>query len=224
MKYVADLHFIRKHILRELSLTKWARFRDLRPKNVDSNLYNYHLKQLMKDGFIEYVEGKGYRLSPSGLRYADHVSLESFEPRWQPKVLTELYTKNSKGEILMWRKYKQPFIGKWSLPGGKMHWEDESLSTAMQRELGYILGESPSDMKHIGIVEYKAFINNQLTSHTIAHIFQGVVDYKNIINDRLHWLKVENLETTDMSPGTELKIQAIRNHKDFFYEFHDVHW
>lgn len=223
MRVTTDLHYIRKHILKQLAMTKWGRFRDLRPKNVDSNLYNYHLKQLIKDGFIEQVVTKGYRLSPMGLRYADHVSIETFEPRWQPKIITA-FVAELDSEVLLWSKYKQPFIGKLSLPNGKMHYEDDSVYSAVQRELSYFMIEEPRDLKLAGTIEYRAFIDQVLVTHTIAHVFKGAIDRHSINSDRLLWANIDDLKTTDMSPGTRETIQAVRSSNDIFFEAHNIHW
>ncbi|MCU0667616.1 MAG: hypothetical protein MUF85_03295 [Patescibacteria group bacterium] len=59
---VSKLHHIQKHILKELSFKEWARFRDLKPPRVDSNLYNYHLKLLIKNGLVEKDNDKGWIL------------------------------------------------------------------------------------------------------------------------------------------------------------------
>lgn len=223
MGAITNLHHIRKHILRTLAQSKWARFRDLRPNNVDSNLYNYHLRKLIRDGFIERDEQKGYRLSPTGLRYVDHVSLESFEPRWQPKVITVFLTKNDRNQYLMWSKYRQPFIGKFSLPSGKIHYEDESLAGAMNRELSFFLTDVP-DVTYAGVMEYRAFINAVLVTHTIAHVFSGNVTDHQVKYERLVWRDISELKPTDMSPGTPQTIRATEKHQGYFYERHDINW
>ena len=160
MRVVPQLHHIRKHILRTLTYTKWARFRDMRPERVDSNLYSYHLKRLIKDGYVEHDNVNGYRLSPLGLRFVDHVSLENFEQRWQPKILTMVVVVNDQNEVLMWPKYKQPFIGKWSLPSGKMHYEDASAEAAVMREISYFSSQPATHLKHVGMVAFRASIND----------------------------------------------------------------
>lgn len=224
MHVTTNLHHIRKHILRQLVRRKWARFRDLRPDRVDSNLYNYHLKQLVKDGFIEHNLDNGYRLSPMGLRYADHVSLETFEPRWQPKVITVFVAMNTRGEYLLWKKYKQPFINKLSLPSGKMHYEDESLPDAMRRELSYFLDHPLTSVHYKGVMEYRAFIEGTLVTHTLAHVFSGDIAGQQVDTSRLFWTDIKSLKSTEMSPGTRETIEATENYSDIFFESHDIHW
>lgn len=222
MKVVSDLHRIRKHILRTLTYTKWARYRDMKPEKVDGNLYSYHLKQLVKDGYVDHDEIKGYRLSPMGLRFVDHVSLESFEQRWQPKALTMIVSINDKGEVLMWPKYKQPFIGKWSLPSGKIHYEDESVEAAAAREIRYLSSAPPENLRHVGIVAFRVHVAGEVVTHTIAHIFTTVIRNWTITSKRTKWVNPSTLEASELSPATIDIITAARDATPFFYRSLDV--
>lgn len=224
MRVVTNLHHIRKHILNVLTMQKWARFSEMRPPRVDSNLYNYHLKELIKDGYVEHhPEKNGYWLSPMGLRFVDHVSLETFEPRWQPKLLTKLVTVQN-GHILMWPKYKQPFIGKWSLPSGKIHYDDVSVETAMRREMQYFTNAEPNGLRHTGIVEYSAYIHGDLVTHTFGHVFTADIPRDSITNPRAKWVDLRDLPTLEMSPGTKETIEKTLTTSDFFFETYDINW
>ena len=48
-------HHIQKYIIDVLMFHEMARFRDLRPPKVDTNLFTYHLNALVKSGMIEKV-------------------------------------------------------------------------------------------------------------------------------------------------------------------------
>ncbi len=217
------MHFVRKHILRVLCMQKWARFRDMRPSNVDSNLYNYHLKQLVKDGYVEQNKEKGYRLSPLGLRFVDHVSIESFEPRWQPKVIT-MFVASSEGKYLVFNKYKQPFINKWTFLNGKVHYEDDSLIAAAKREISYVSDILPKDLRKAGVIEYIANINNDTVSHSIAHVFTGTLKAQDINSERANWLAPEELEGTKSAPATIEIIHAFERGDSQFDEFVKIDW
>ena len=60
------MHYIQTHILDQLIHTQVLRNRDMRPANIESNLYQYHLLQLQKLGFVEKIEN-GYTLTGPGL-------------------------------------------------------------------------------------------------------------------------------------------------------------
>lgn len=223
MKITAELHFIRKHILRELSMTEWARFRDLRPSNVDTNLYSYHLKQLCKEGYVERVTEQGYRLSPLGLRFLDHVTLQTFEPRWQPKVLTMIVAIHHE-KILLWPKYKQPFINNWSLPSGKVHYEDASLRQAAMRELAYFTNKSNIELEHRGVIEFTARMGQDVVSHTLGHLFRADLAPGDITNDRTKWYDLDQIDTLELSPATREIITDYVQHETFFYAQYNIEW
>lgn len=222
MKVETGLHHIRKHILRELAYIKKARFRDLRPKNIDSNLYAYHLKQLIKDQYVEHMPGGTYRLSPLGLRYIDHVSLETFEPRWQPKILTVLYVENEWGDILMWPKHKQPFIGRWSLPSGKIHYEDASVESAALRETTYFAQAGVTNLQLCGTMHYRAFIGDDVVTNTIAHTFRATMRANDMIHQTSAWIDLSDIPSLKLSPGTLETIRAVQTKQPLFFESHDI--
>lgn len=223
MKVVGGMHFIRKHILRTLSLTKWARFRDMKPPRVDSNLYNYHLKQLVHEGYIEHHTSKGYRLSPYGLRFVNQISMEVFEPRWQPKIATVLVCRRG-DEVLLWRKFKQPYIGTWTLPGGKMHYDDISVRGAAERDILFYASRIPDDLVHVGLCAYRAFIGDELINYTFAHVFTCRLESTDFVLTRPEWIKLSDATKRDCSPGTLEIIEAVARHRRFFFVEADITW
>ena len=125
-------HHIQKHIIGVLIHQKYARFRDLRPPGVDTNLYSYHLKAIQKDGWVEKTL-EGYTLTQDGLAYVDRVSLKGLNIRSQPKIISMLVVQNSDGDVLLMRRTKQPYIDTWTLPYGKTHIEDISILDGAKR-------------------------------------------------------------------------------------------
>lgn len=223
MKVVTGMHYIRKHILRTLSLTKWARFRDMRPPRVDSNLYSYHLKELIKEGYIEHDEQRGYRLSPYGLRFVNQISMEVFEPRWQPKILTVLVVRDG-NRVLLWKKFKQPYIGTWTLPGGKVHYDDESIHGAAVRDILFYSARVPNNLRQIGIYGYRTFINGELINYSLAHIFVGTLRTNDLIMDRPEWIVLSDVQEGDCSPGTLRMIELVESQKQFFFLEENIDW
>lgn len=62
-------HTIQKQILtRLMARPDGCRYRDMRPANIENDLYNYHLQQLVKLGLVGKY-GNTYKLSPDGHRY-----------------------------------------------------------------------------------------------------------------------------------------------------------
>lgn len=215
-------HHIQKFIIDVLMYQKLARFRDLRPPKVDTNLFTYHLNSLVKQGMVEKAEG-GYMLSPLGLSYVDRVSSEDKKIRTQPKIITMLVVQNSEGDILLQRRTKQPYIDTWTLPYGKIHVEDVSVALAAQREAFEKLGLEKQEMTHAGDCYIRVHTPSGLLSTTLAHVF---LFYKDDIalSDNLVWARPHRLSDYTLAPAVE-EVMARTFFKDsFYFEEYDVEW
>ena len=220
------MHHIQKHILKTLMYTKWARFRDMRPPRVDSNAYSYHLKALQKDGYVEKGE-KGYCLTPAGLFYVDRVSMTNLEPRQQPKIITMTVLKNTKGDVLLYSKLRQPFIGSWVLPFGKVHLTNESLEMAAKRELEEKAGATIPTVNHVGDCYIHVTIKKQLVSSVLAHIFVATMseeDHIDIEKYAVQWMNVADCKKLTLGPAVETIIAETETEQPFFFKTFDVEW
>jgi ADP-ribose pyrophosphatase YjhB (NUDIX family) len=193
----------------------------MKPDNVDSNLYQYHLKLLLKSNLIAKRPTEGYRLTAEGLRYIDYVSLKTFEPRRQPKTLTKLFVTNDDDQVLLWPKYKQPFISRWNLPSGKAHFEDLSLEDSARRELGYLTDEDNQKLDYRGVIEHTVDVDAVIVTHTISHVFETTAT--NIISELAAWKSAADITQLDLSPGTKETLDDLHKHKQFFHTSHHIH-
>lgn len=225
MRVITDMHHIQKYIMKSLTLSKWARFRDMRPPRVDSNLYNYHLKILLREKFIEKRADRGYRLSPMGLRHIDHVSMDSFELRWQPKLLTMLYLENEDGAVLMNQRIKQPFIESWTLLNGKVHYEDESLTKAAQREIrAVVLEDITLDIVLAGSVESRVYIEGDIVSHMLTYIYRGILPKNTRLSNNMHWIQKHEINDKKLSPVVQEICDELEQNSTLFYKKFDIDW
>jgi len=215
-------HHIQKHILDVLMYRKVSRFRDLRPPKTDTNLFTYHLKNMVKAGLVDKVAG-GYALSPKGLSYVDRVSTEQKTIRTQPKIITMLVIQNGDGDILLQRRTKQPYIDTWTLPYGKIHVEDLTVKRAAQREAFEKLGLENPEMEHAGDCYIRVHSDGRLLSTTLAHVFRF---YKDDIptSDNIIWARPHKLRDYDLAPAVE-EVMARTFFKDpFYFEEYDTEW
>ena len=91
------MHSLQSHILKKLTLDTTLRYGDLKPQGVESNRFVYHLKKLIDDRLIDKMAG-GYKLTIKGKRFVGKLSLGTFQPRFQPKIVTVIICKNERGE------------------------------------------------------------------------------------------------------------------------------
>lgn len=126
-------HHIQRDIVRKLLLVPSARFSELKPKGLESNLFMYHVRQLMSSGYVSKAEN-GYELTAAGKSFAGRATLENLKLRVQPKQLTILMVRRVDGKWLLLERLHQPFLHFIGFPSGKIHF-GEKLQQAAEREL-----------------------------------------------------------------------------------------
>lgn len=215
-------HHIQKDIIDVLLYTEVARFRDLRPKNVDTNLFTYHLQSVIKAGIVQKVEG-GYTLTTKGLSYVDRLSTQNKVIRMQPKIITMLLIQNSDGDVLLQRRAKQPYINAWTLPYGKVHIDDVSIEAAGQREALEKLGLHNQPLSHSGIAYIRVLDGDQVLSTTTAHICTFNRD-DIVMNDDLRWARPHKLSQLHLAPAVEEIVARGFFRDPFFFEEYTVQW
>lgn len=213
-------HHIQKHILSVLMLNKIARFRDMRPPNVDSNLYSYHLGVLLKKKIVEKVDD-GYSLTKKGIVYVDRVSTATLDVRLQPKITTMFVIQNDEGELLLFKRYRQPFAGLWALPNGKVHLTDRTVEESAKRELSEKLNLMDQRFRHAGECYIRTISDGEVVMSTLVHVF--TFSSNDIVpNERLRWVKPHRLHELDLAPAVErITARTFFNDPYFFEEFEE---
>lgn len=209
-------HPIQKHIMNVLTNQRYARFRDLRPPRVDTNLYSYHLKVLQKDSFVDKIS-EGYTLSQKGLAYVDRVSVDSQKLRLQPKIITMLVVQNSEGDVLLMKRSKQPYIDTWALPHGKVDATDESVLAGAKREWSDKIGGRPTKITAAGSCYIRILSDGEVISSTLVHVFYALSDNVEARED-LQWMRPHKLSNYDLAPATEQIIARTFFRDPYFFE------
>jgi len=125
---------------------------------------------------------------------------------------------------LLWPKYKQPFINNWSLPSGKVHYEDATVASAAMRELKYFTSELDTQLEHRGVVEFTVRVGGDAVSHTLGHLFGAKLRPKDISNERTEWYRLDKISSLEMSPATKEIISDYLRHDTFFYSQYEIDW
>lgn len=200
------MHNIQKTILDRLMSATIKRFSELKPSHVESNLFQYHLRHIIKEGYVEKVEG-GYTLSPKGLYYADRHSASLRTVREQPKVITIVALRNSLGQVLLTQKLNQPFIGRYNLPAGKLH-TGESIDQAAVRELQEKTAFVDIPLNHISTIHARISMNSELVSEYVAFVYHGVTGQS---VDGAIWHDVDQSGDYELAPSVSEILQTL-NH------------
>ena len=190
------------------------RFSELKPDGMESNIFMYHLKQLMSGGYV-IKELQKYQLSDKGLQYVDGLSETNFKPRKQPKVVAIIALQNSEGQWLLGQRKIQPYLDKLVLPSGKQHF-GESIYDHAKRELVEKTGlDIPLTYRGIASVSIKG--PNETISHIIGHVHSGVYD-----NDlpsetkKLKFVWHDFVDNKDLLAGTVEIYEALGKDNQLF--------
>lgn len=213
------MHRLQQRILHQLLLHKNCRYRDIKPKEVEGNLFMYHLKQLITDELVEKTDNR-YQLTQKGLKFVDTLSLKNLKPRIQPKIITLLAVKNNSGKWLLYKRSRQPMFGKIGFPYGKIHL-GEKIKEAAERELLEKTGIE-AKLNHKGDVYITTNSSNDLVSHVLLHIFTGKNPKGALLKEsdigKCYWGSIKDIPEENIFLGLEDILKLIKTKNHFFEE------
>lgn len=214
------MHRIQQHILSILITRPEVRFADLKPAAVESNLFMYHLKQLINQELVAKTNDGRYSLTAAGKMYADGLSLKTFTPRLQPRIVTLIVLRDESGRYLLYRRKRQPLIGMVGFPYGKIH-TGETVTEAASRELKEKTGLG-AELLHRGDGYITINQNGQTVSQIMFHLFVGSnpvgqLKTKTAVGEAF-WGDPTQVPGWELMPSVIDLIEATRSPVRFFIE------
>lgn len=213
------MHWIQKHILRQLAVNDTLRYTDLKPDNVEGNLFMYHLNQLVNDDLINKNDKK-YQLSTTGKKYVSSMSLKSGSTRRQPRIVVMFIAQNKNGEYLLFKWKRQPYLNLISFPFGKIHYGCSVLDLA-NKELEWKSGLKDK-IEYSGDIYVQTIKGNETIDHYLAHIFRVTDISGKIQSDGIQgksfWSRIEDFEDNEFIPGFKELIHIIETKKSPCFE------
>jgi 8-oxo-dGTP pyrophosphatase MutT (NUDIX family) len=210
--------WIQYHILIELTRNQFRRYSQLRPRDVEGNLFMYHLKGLMGEGLVEKADGQ-YRLTLKGLQFVGTLSLKTGRTRKQPKILNAIICRNDVGEYLFTRWRRQPNAGLVSFPHGMMHY-GESVMVMAAHELAEKAGLK-ANLTYKGDVYVRGMLAGVLDRHMLVHLFEAV-NYEPIsetveATNEHFWASLDTLRPEEFVPGFYEIARLVENAPDTLF-------
>lgn len=211
-------HHIDRHILKVLTFQKSARYRDMRPPNTDSNLFNYHRKTLLKQGYIVQNSDNSYSLGSKGYRLAEKATFEDLRVRERPKLAVVYLLLNEKGELAAWDKAVQPYIDTLNLPNGKMRLEDASVSEAAERMLLELVPEAEFKLDLVGVADVCVLQRDEVITHTVNMVAQSQVKAAWVKSELIKWIKPADFTDAVSTPGAADICKDFLATEEFIYK------
>ncbi len=160
-----QLHRTQVSILHSLRYTESERFNALmHPTKHTSDTFKFHLRKLVKSGYVTKLENGQYQLTPVGKEYANSLNEQRRSVEKQPKVsiLMVIAKVNEVGErlYLVQKRSRNPFYGYWSEVHGRAEW-GESFEATAKRQLKRQAGLD-ADFSIRGFRRVRDFATNEI--------------------------------------------------------------
>lgn len=117
-----ELNLTQMQIINSLTFKKEAKFSELNTQNIPTDHFNYHLKKLLRDGFIEKNLNGHYQLTESGIKYSSQTDVYNLKIEKQAKIgMVPVCIKEIDGQkhYLIHRRKKHPYFDWLGFPSGK---------------------------------------------------------------------------------------------------------
>lgn len=131
-----SIHPIQIDILKQLLFSISKRYSEIKPQEMESSQFSFHLDKLITQGFISKSKGR-YELTDSGKVYANQMDTKAPKMKSHAKLTTKLCCVrevNAKIEYLLYKRLKNPFYGYVGFPTSKV-WFGDSIKYGAIRGL-----------------------------------------------------------------------------------------
>lgn len=213
-------HHLQRQILYTLVTNPEVRFSKLKPSGIDSNVFTYHLQQLIKQGLVTKTEDGSYKLTALG-KSAGINSTETAESilRQAHSVLF-MAASNKSGDYLLRRRLAHPVYGKLGFVHGEPIFEEAIEVTAnriFEEKTGIKANFKPAGAGYIRI-----FREDEMESFThFTLLVDADVEGNPIQTSRTGenlWVKSPDFTSDDMIPSMNSLVYGIQSGEFFFQE------
>lgn len=208
------MNWMQKHALMKLIRHDSATLKDLRPSQVESNLFSYHLYDMKRRGLIESPTRGRYRLTAKGMHTAGMYNTATENEATNIKGVIVLYARRG-DEVLLYTWSRQPYFAHDTLPHDRWNFGDSletALETALQDKLHLTISAAKPVYRKTGMI--KVLYRRELLSHMMAVVYEVNADMTDTAsptrNGQSHWASIVSLGDNTMS-GLGTLVNAIED-------------
>lgn len=217
---------LQKQILTKLMFKESIKYAELEKVTENHDLFNYHLRELVKKGFIEKT-GSSYSLTAKGRQQVAFFEEDgTVQKQFKVGMFIDLLRKvDDHYEMMLYKRLKHPHYGYIGAITGKLKWGD-SLEENLKRELMEEVGVTPTKFKILGVVrdifsdENHEKVGDGVFFDIAVEEWEGTPSDKSVEGDYF-WcdidkiLDLENIFRTGFEQGLPLLKQYLHDRENF---------
>lgn len=212
------LHRAQLQVLESLLFLQEARFQELNIKQMPTDQFNFHIKQLRKLGYIK-VENRLYSLTDIGKDFAGRIDTKSHKYTIQPKVGVCLFVfqeKDNETLILLGKRLKDQSKDLWGPFSEKIH-AYEPIENTIVRCLTTETGLTPLSWDFAGVHRYMSsgvdvILQCFLVTHYSGQLLKVTAESEN------SWIPLSKIGEMNTFLGLTEILENIETSEKFFFE------
>lgn len=235
MKSIASRHGTQTHILETLRWATRARYSELRrPTGIESDIFKYHIKKLMRQHYIMKADDGLYELTAEGKELANRLDSQTGRELMQPKasmLLVVYRMKHGERYYLGHKRTREPFRDFWGIASAPMLRGIlivESAARELEKQTGISAHFRVAGLQRVIDVHHKnTVLEDKLFTVLVAEV-DGSLPLRPWYGGESCWLRRKDLlmqpklfpttaKTLDMVEGNELFVETICHYTDEEY-------
>lgn len=207
-------HHLQRDLVYHLAFADSLRFSELKPADVESKLFTYHLKKVLNAGYIQKNEDGSYSLTPEGRR----VGVSAFKQQHMGteraySILLLAVRRKSDGMWLLNYRNTHPLRGKT----GFVHTTPVATNLARIRASDHLLEATSltASFKVVGHGYLRMFEGKELESFTHFTLLYSD-DAEGTLNEgseyaSYHWESSPDFKSPEMLPSMQYLVDMIQD-------------
>jgi hypothetical protein len=213
-------HHIQREIIDTLMHNQSVRFKDLKPDGMESNIFMYHLKQLIKEGYVKKTD-VGYTLAAAGLTYVDTLSVTNQKLQSQPKPVVILAVHDKQGRWLLAERKIQPYLGAYMLISINQYLGEVTKEHVAEQLHKLAIAEPSTYRGQAEVILYDTEKDILLT-HIIGSVHEVVLESSHDLppeTEQFRYVWVDSMEAPGIMPGTKELVAKLSIDQEIFFSF-----
>ncbi len=199
-----ELNHTQMVIINKLTLSDKARFAQLNEEKMPTDHFNYHVKTLLAEGYIEKDDDGFYHLTQRGKQFASGTDIFNKTLERQTRIhLSMVCVKDFDGveKFLIHKRKKHPYFGWQGFPSGKPKWGNPFASEIireLEEETGVVGNPELKLIKHVFVrlKESKELVEDKVFFfYLVNEIEQQLID--STLEGENFWLTIEEMANAE---------------------------